>query len=95
MWRERALSEMIKLAQWPVGKPARELREAAVHKAVNRVRHWFPGMRGVRVLAVLNRQAVAAYNQTAGDAEASTADDQRPIFSLTATPGSAGGPRNA
>lgn len=61
LWRTRALQEMIKLAEWPVGKPAREVSEAAVSQAVNKVRRWFPGVRGMGVLAALNRRAVAHY----------------------------------
>lgn len=62
MWRQRAEDAMIKLATWPTGKPAREMHETVVLRAIGRVRYWFPDSRGAKVLSALQRRVTAAYN---------------------------------
>lgn len=61
MWRQRAEDAMIKLATWPTGKPAREMHETVVLRAIGRVRYWFPDARSTKVLSALQRRVTAAY----------------------------------
>lgn len=61
MWRKRAEEAMIRFSTWPTGKPARELHETVMLRAIGKVRQWFPAPRSTQVLSVLQRRATQAY----------------------------------
>lgn len=63
LWRTRLEAAWLKIATWPVGKPARDVLETEAIRAMNKVLVWFPGGRGRVVLAALQRRYAQAWRQ--------------------------------